>query len=165
MKYFLLLEKKNYFCFIMKLNLPEYPFSIKQSSTSKEIFDAFRKKYVALTPEEWVRQHFIRFLTEEKGFPASLIAIEKGLTINGKPRRFDAVAYNNNGEPLVLMEFKAATVNLTQKVFEQIATYNQLLKVKYLIVSNGLKHYCCEINFTTQSIRFLQEIPEYGKLL
>ena len=108
---------------------------------------------------------FEEFLVEEKGFPASLIAIEKGLTINGKPRRFDAVAYNNNGEPLVLMEFKAASVNLTQKVFEQIATYNQLLKVKYLIVSNGLKHYCCEINFTTQSIRFLKEIPEYGQLL
>ena len=149
----------------MKLNLPEYQFSIRQLSTSKEIFDAFRKKYVALTPEEWVRQHFIRFLVEEKGFPASLIAIEKGLTINGKPRRFDAVAHNNNGEPLVLIEFKAASVKISQKVFEQIATYNQLLRVKYLIVSNGLKHYCCEINFTTQSIQFLPEIPEYNTLL
>ena len=158
-------EKKSYFCIIMKLNLPEYQFSIRQSSTSKEIFDAFRKKYVTLTPEEWVRQNFIRFLVEEKGFPASLIAIEKGLTINGKPRRFDAVAYNNNGEPLMLIEFKAATVKISQKVFEQIATYNQQLKVKYLIVSNGLKHYCCQIDFATRSIWFLPEIPEYCTLV
>ncbi len=148
----------------MQLNLPPYKFTIKKGGTSNEIFDAFRKKYVVLTPEEWVRQHFLRFLTEEKGYPASLIAVEKGLLINGKPRRFDAVAYNRMGEPLVLMEFKATSVKISQKVFEQISTYNQILKVKYLIISNGLKHYCCEIDFLSQNIRFIQNIPEYGKL-
>lgn len=159
------IQKKTYFCTIMKLNLPEYNFSTRQVSNSTEIFDAYRKKYVTLTPEEWVRQRFIRFLTEEKGFPVSLIAIEKGLTVNGKFRRFDALAYNNNGKPLVLMEFKTATIKISQKVFEQIAVYNQLLKVKYLIVSNGIKHYCCTIDFANQNIRFLNDIPDYGMLL
>ncbi len=148
----------------MELNLPKYEFSLRKHSGSTEIFDALRKKYVVLTPEEWVRQHFIRYLIDEKGFPASLIAIEKGLTVNGKPRRFDAVAYNNHGEPLVLLEFKAANVKITQKVFEQIATYNQILKVKYLIVSNGITHYCCEIDFTTRTIRFIKNIPPYDEL-
>ncbi len=148
----------------MELNLPKYEFALRKRSGSTEIFDALRKKYVALTPEEWVRQHFIRYLIEEKGFPASLIAIEKGLTVNGKPRRFDAVAYNNHGEPLVLLEFKAASVKIAQKVFEQIATYNQILRVKYLIVSNGLTHYCCEIDFATRTIRFIKDIPHYDEL-
>ncbi len=148
----------------MELNLPKYEFSLRKRSGSTEIFDALRKKYVVLTPEEWVRQHFIRYLIEKKGFPASLIAIEKGLTVNGKPRRFDAVAYNNHGEPLVLLEFKAASVKIAQKVFEQIATYNQILRVKYLIVSNGLTHYCCEIDFTTRTIRFIKDIPHYDEL-
>ena len=148
----------------MKLNLPEYSFSIRPSAGKKEIFDSVRGKYITLTPEEWVRQNFIRFLIEEKKFPASLIAIEKGLTVNGKPRRFDAVAYDNKGTPLVLIEFKSTNINISQKVFEQIAIYNQQLKVKYLIVSNGLKHYCCQIDFEKRSINFLEEIPEFSIL-
>ena len=148
----------------MKLNLPEYSFTIRQNKTRKEIFDPIRGKYVTLTPEEWVRQNFIRFLIEEKNYPSSLIAIEKGLTVNKKPRRFDAVAYDKTGMPLVLIEFKSANVAITQKVFEQIAIYNQLLKVKYLIVSNGLKHYCCKVDFEKRSIRFLENIPEFNLL-
>ena len=148
----------------MKLNLPEYNFTLRKQNGKTEILDIFRNTYVSLTPEEWVRQHFLRFLVEEKGFPASLIAVEKGLTVNGKPRRFDAVAYNNRGMPLVLMEFKSANIALSQKVFEQISLYNQLLQVKYLIVSNGLKHYCCEIDFEKQSIRFLKDIPQFGEI-
>ena len=148
----------------MKLNLPEYNFTIRQTDNKKEIFDPVRGKYVSLTPEEWVRQNFIRFLIEEKGYPASLIAIEKGLTINKKPRRFDAVAYDKTGMPLVLIEFKSVNIAISQKVFEQIALYNQLLKVKYLIVSNGLKHYCCQIDFQKQSINFLKDIPDYTEL-
>ncbi len=148
----------------MKLNLPEYSFTIRQNKTRKEIFDPVRGKYVTLTPEEWVRQNFIRFLIEERNYPSSLIAIEKGLTVNKKPRRFDAVAYDNTGMPLVLIEFKSANVAITQKVFEQIAIYNQLLKVKYLIVSNGLKHYCCKVDFEKRSISFLENIPEFNLL-
>jgi len=148
----------------MKLNLPEYNFTIRQTDNKKEIFDPVRGKYVSLTPEEWVRQNFIRFLIEEKGYPASLIAIEKGLTVNKKPRRFDAVAYDKTGMPLVLIEFKSVNIAISQKVFEQIALYNQLLKVKYLIVSNGLKHYCCQIDFQKQSINFLKDIPDYTEL-
>ncbi len=148
----------------MKLNLPEYNFTIRELNGKKEIFDVFRSKYVLLTPEEHVRQHFLRFLVGEKGFPASLIAVEKGLVVNGKPRRFDAVAFDNKGFPAVLMEFKSASVSIGQKVFEQIAVYNQLLRVRYLIVSNGLKHYCCEIDFKNQSIVFLKDIPEYKEV-
>ncbi len=148
----------------MKLNLPEYNFTIRQIGNKKEIFDPVRGKYVSLTPEEWVRQNFIRFLIDEKGYPASLIAIEKGLTVNKKPRRFDAVAYDKTGMPLVLIEFKSVNIAISQKVFEQIAIYNQLLKVKYLIVSNGLKHYCCQIDFQKQSINFLKDIPDYTEL-
>lgn len=149
----------------MKLNLPEYRFTIRNKDGKQEILDSIRGKYVSLTPEEWVRQNFIRYLIEEKGFPASLIAIEKGLTVNGKPRRFDAVAYNKAGNPLVLVEFKSANIKISQKVFEQIAVYNQLLKVKYLIVSNGLKHYCCEIDFPNRTFNFLHDIPDYESLL
>ncbi len=149
----------------MKLNLPEYNFTIRQIGNKKEIFDPVRGKYVSLTPEEWVRQNFIRFLIDEKGYPASLIAIEKGLTVNKKPRRFDAVAYDKTGMPLVLIEFKSVNIAISQKVFEQIAIYNQLLKVKYLIVSNGLKHYCCQIDFQKQSINFLKDIPDYTELI
>ena len=148
----------------MKLNLQEYNFTIRQIGNKKEIFDPVRGKYVSLTPEEWVRQNFIRFLIDEKGYPASLIAIEKGLTVNKKPRRFDAVAYDKTGMPLVLIEFKSVNIAISQKVFEQIAIYNQLLKVKYLIVSNGLKHYCCQIDFQKQSINFLKDIPDYTEL-
>jgi hypothetical protein len=145
----------------MKLNLPEYSFNIRRGEVKQEIFDSFRGKYVSLTPEEWVRQNFIKYLIEEKKYPASLIAIEKGLVVNGKQRRFDAVAFDNTGTPMVLMEFKSVNVKIDQKVFEQIAVYNQMLKVKYLIVSNGLKHYCCKIDFSSQSISFLENIPEF----
>ena len=148
----------------MKLNLPEYNFTFREANGKTEILDVFRNQYVVLTPEEWVRQHFLRFLVEEKGFPASLIAVEKGLVVNGKPRRFDAVAYNKNGLPLVLMEFKSANVPINQNVFEQISVYNQLLRVKYLIVSNGLKHYCCKIDFDKNTIHFLKDIPDFSEV-
>ncbi len=148
-----------------KLNLPPFDFKIKKSAEGKaDIFDEMRKKYVALTPEEWVRQNFIRYLTDYLGYPGSLIAIEKGLVVNNRPKRFDAVVHDKFGAPLVLLEFKAPSVKLTTKTFEQIALYNQKLKVKYLIISNGLKHYCCKIAFDTQKIEFLKEIPSFENL-
>ncbi len=148
-----------------KLNLPDFEFKINKSSSGKlQIFDELRKKYVALTPEEWVRQNFIKFLVEHRNFPKSLIAVEKGLTVNKQNKRFDAVAYNNLSQPVMLMEFKAPGVKISQKVFEQIANYNRILKVKYLVVSNGIKHYCCKINFNDNEIEFLNNIPYFENL-
>ena len=148
-----------------KLNLPQFEFKIRQVQDNKpEIFDDWRKKYVALTPEEWVRQNFIRFLVEKKNYPASLVAVEKGITVHKQPKRFDAVVYSNDGKPAMLLEFKAPGIDINQKVFEQIAMYNQILKVRYLIVSNGLKHYCCEVLFDKGKIEFLKEIPFFDSL-
>jgi len=149
----------------MKLNLPEYQFKIKVTSPGRdEIFDEFRKKFVALTPEEWVRQNFIRYLKEEKNYPPMLIAIEKGIKINGMQKRFDAVVYNRNGKPVMLIEFKSPEVKINQQVMEQISRYNLNLNVNYLVVSNGLSHYCCYVNKHNASIKFLDDIPEYDML-
>ena len=147
------------------LNLP---FTNLKTRTNKkgtvEVLDNIRKKYVSLTPEENVRQQFINYLTSVKKFPASLISIEKGLIINNLQKRFDAIAYNNTGKPIVLMEFKAPGVKLSQAVFEQISVYNINLKVKYLIVSNGLSHYCCKIDYDKPEITFLDDIPSYDEI-
>ncbi len=133
-------------------------------SGGTEVFDVFRKKYVKLSPEEEVRQDFLRFLVSKKHFPASLISVEKGLTVNGLQKRFDAVAYNNNGSPLVLMEFKSSSVKMKQSVFDQVSVYNIILKVKYLIVSNGITNYCCKVNYENEGIEFLKEIPDYTEI-
>ena len=149
----------------MNLNLPLYEFKSRNSSSGKkEIFDAFRKKYVILTPEEWVRQNFLRYLVEEKSYPSSLILVEKGLMVNRMQKRFDAVVYNNHGEAAALIEFKAPEVAISQSVFEQISSYNIKLRVKYLIVSNGLNHYCCRMDYEKNNFRFLKEIPTYAEL-
>ena len=149
----------------MKLNLPEYNFRIRKDENQKdEIFDELRKKFIVLTPEEWVRQNFLKFLREDKKYPDSLIAVEKGITVNTMKKRFDAVVYNKLGNPEVLIEFKAPGIKLDQKVMEQISRYNLSLNVRYLIVSNGLTHYCCLVEKETNSISFLKEIPDYNKL-
>ena len=149
----------------MDLNLPGYQFKIRKSAHGKsEIFDVFRKKFIMLTPEEWVRQNFLRFLVEEKGYPETLILIEKGLMVNKMHRRFDAVVYSTGGKPAVLLEFKAPGVMIGQKVFEQIAAYNFSLRVNYLMVSNGMSHYCCRLDFTDSNFKFMDGIPQYSQL-
>ncbi len=149
----------------MQLNLPSYEIKVKQTKAKgKEIYDRFRRKYVRLTPEEWVRQHFLHFLCETKHYPASLVAVEKSLMVNGMPRRFDAVIFNPSGKPLLLLEFKAPTVKLTQSVFDQVAAYNLLLHADYLIVSNGISHYCCQMDYPAQRYHFLAEIPDFSEL-
>ncbi len=149
----------------MKLNLPEYVFRTRKNSMGKiEIFDDYRKKYVIITPEEWVRQNFIKYLVEEKNYPASLIAIEKGIKVNNMQKRFDAVVFDRKGQPIVLIEFKSTEVEIDQKVMEQISRYNLNLKVNYLIVSNGITHYCCHINQSNSVISFLESIPDYNQL-
>jgi hypothetical protein len=149
----------------MQLNLPEFDLKVRKTREGKkEIFDVFRKKYLVLTPEEWVRQNFLHFLRHKKGFPQSLISVEKGMTVNRMQKRFDAVVYGKQGEPLVLLEFKAPDVPINQKVFEQIAAYNIMLKVRYLVVSNGLNHYCCRMDYENHQYSFVKEIPDYQEL-
>ncbi|MBN2519713.1 MAG: type I restriction enzyme HsdR N-terminal domain-containing protein [Bacteroidales bacterium] len=147
---------------MIKLNLPEYHFKIKEVEGKKYIFDQNRKKYVALTPEEWVRQNFIQYLVNEKKYPLSLIGIEYPLKVHKLDRRGDIVVFNNQGKPGLIVECKAPDVQITQNVFDQIANYNIPLKVKYLIVTNGMKHYCCEMDYENKSYCFQKSIPEYN---
>lgn len=150
---------------MQKLNLPEYNFNIRLNNNRYEIFDSIRKKFVALTPEEWVRQNFIKYLINEKKCPSSLIAVEKKLIFNNMPRRTDIVLYNKNGCPKLIVECKSTEIKINQKVFDQIARYNMTLKVNFLVVTNGLIHYCCFIDNNNKTYKFLEEIPEYKSII
>ncbi len=150
---------------MQKLNLPEYSFRIKTTEGKPYVFDALRKKYVRLTPEEWVRQHFAQFLITAKGYSPTLLALEAGVKVNNNPQRADLVAFDRQGNPVLVAEFKAPEVKITQQTFDQIVRYNMQLKVKFLIVSNGLEHYCCRIDYATNSYAFLPEIPTYLEII
>ncbi len=150
---------------MLSLNLPKYETKICERDGKLQIFDPLRKCHVALTPEEWVRQHFVNFLIESRGFPAALMANEVAITVNGMKRRCDTVVYDRQLQPRVIVEYKAPTVKITKEVFAQISRYNLTLKVDYLIVSNGLQHYCCRMDYPNNSYSFLQEIPEYTKIV
>ena len=146
---------------MQNLNLPDYNFIIKTENYKQFIFDKIRKKYVVLTPEEWVRQNFIKYLKNEKKYPTSLMAVEKQVRINQKLRRFDLLFYLRNGQPYLIAEFKAPGIKITQETFDQVVRYNMVLKVKMVIVSNGLQHFACEIDYNKNSFRYLSEIPVY----
>jgi len=148
-----------------QLNLPLYNFRIKNQNDKQFIFDAQRRKFVSLTPEEWVRQHFIRFLIEEKKFPAARIAIEKQLNINGMKKRCDAIVYDEYAKPLVLIEFKAPEVPITQATFDQAVVYNLKLNVSFFIISNGLQHYACKIDLKEGKYLFFEEIPDFASII
>ena len=148
----------------MELNLPKYNARIRNDNGLLKIHDRIRQKFVALTPEEWVRQHFINHLIDNLGYPQSLMANEIGVTLNGTRRRCDSVVFNHAGKPLVIIEYKAPEVSISQKVFDQIVRYNMVLHAAYLFVSNGLTHYCCSIDYTDGSYSFLKEIPPYINL-
>ena len=148
-----------------ELNLPKYGIKIKNDKGHQTIFDVLRRKYVALTPEEWVRQHFVHFLIEHKGYPKALMANEIQLTIGSKKLRCDSVLYDRTLKPRMIIEYKAPSVSITQKVFDQITIYNMLLHVDYLVVSNGIKHYCCRMDYANQKYLFLEDIPDYQNLL
>jgi len=150
---------------MQKLNLPEYSFRIKTTEGKSFIFDSLRKKFVRLTPEEWVRQNFVQFLVTEKKFSSSLIAVEAGVKVNNNPQRADMVVFNRLGNPALVAEFKAPEVKISQQTFDQIVRYNMQLKVKFLIVSNGLEHYCCQINYADNSYFYLPEIPDFSVVL
>ena len=149
---------------MLQLNLPTFAMNIKQEGGDDFIFDILRKKYVKLTPEEWVRQHFIHFLIEHKHYPASLLANEVGLCLNGTKKRCDSVLYQRNLSPQMIIEYKAPQINIAQKVFDQIARYNRVFRVDYLIVSNGMQHYCCKMDYKQQNVCFLPDIPDYASL-
>jgi hypothetical protein len=144
---------------MQKLNLPEYPFRIKAEGGKTLIFDSIRKKCVVLTPEEWVRQNFIQYLVAEKKFPETLMAVEKKLTVNNQPRRFDLLAYQRNGQPFLIAEFKAPNVKITQEAFDQAVRYNMALRVDFIVVSKGLQHFACAIDYKKNSFAYLPEIP------
>ncbi len=150
---------------MIKLNLPPFEIKLRGTQARPMIFDILRKKFIALTPEEWVRQHFIHFLVEHKGYPSALLANEIQLTVGDKVLRADSVLYSRELKPRMIIEYKAPHIPITQKVFDQISIYNMLLHVDYLVVSNGLQHYICKMDYESKKYVFLEDIPSYKKLL
>lgn len=144
------------------LNLPAYAAKIQQDGTKLYIFDELRKKQLVLTPEEWVRQHWVQHLIRAKRCPKSLIKLEGGLKVNTMPRRSDLVVFDTGGNKILLAEFKAPSVKITQATFEQIARYNTVHRIPFLLVSNGLQHYYCRIDFERGSFEFIADLPDFG---
>ena len=147
---------------MQKLNFPVYSFRFKNSENKVSIFDEIRKKFILLTPEEWVRQHVVQFLLQDKNYPKSYINVEKLIKINDLSKRYDGVVFQPNGEIFLLIECKAPEVAISQQTFDQIARYNLVLKAKYLMVTNGLNHYFCQMDFENEKYVFLKELPEYS---
>lgn len=146
------------------LSLPAYDFRYTVKENKKYIFDIIRKKYVLLTPEEWVRQNFIRYLISEKGYPQSLVRVEMFFKLNRLSKRADIALFNRNGQSKVLIECKSPKVTISQVVFEQVARYNLSFKVDFLIVTNGLQHYCCKMDYKQKAYSFLKEIPGFEEI-
>ena len=147
---------------MINLNFPVYSFRFKNSENKVSIFDEIRKKFILLTPEEWVRQHVVQFLLQDKKYPKSYINVEKLIKINDLSKRYDGVVFQPNGEIFLLIECKAPEVPISQQTFDQIARYNLVLKAKYLMVTNGLNHYFCQMDFENEKYVFLKELPEYS---
>ena len=146
---------------MQKLNFQQYDFRFKNSENKVSIFDEIRKKFIILTPEEWVRQHVVRFLLDEKKYPKSLINVEKVLKVNGITKRYDAVVFDTTGRIHVLVECKAPEVKITQATFDQIARYNMTMNAQFLMVTNGLNHYFCQMDFENEKYIFLPQLPDY----
>jgi len=146
------------------LNLPPFEAKIIRRNETPHIFDTIRNKYVALTPEEWVRQHFVHYLTGHLEYPQGLIANEVVISLNNNKKRCDTVVYNRQLAPMVLIEYKSPDVAITRETFRQITRYNMVLKVPLLMVSNGLEHYCCWIKYDEDKVEFLEQIPHYSEV-
>ncbi len=146
------------------LNLPSADLKIIKRGTKPCIFDVLRRRYITLTPEEWVRQHFVHFLLHHLGYPKALLANEVSLSLNGTAKRCDSVLYDRTGTPRMIIEYKAPHIPITQNVFEQISRYNLVLRVDYLVVTNGLNHYCCRMDYERQTCTFLPKVPAYTEL-
>jgi hypothetical protein len=149
---------------MIRLNLPEYEINVSERDGKQQIFDFLRRKFVALTPEEWVRQHFTHFLVEHKGYPKGLLVNETELRVGEKRLRCDTLLYNKAMQPQMIIEYKAPHIQIQQKTFDQIVVYNLLLHADYLVVSNGLQHFCCQMDYDRRSYQFLPEIPGYNEL-
>ncbi len=147
-----------------ELNLPEAELALSERDGRVCVFDVLRRRHVALTPEEWVRQRFVHFLIHGKGYPATLMGNEISLAVGNATKRCDTVLYDTMARPRMIVEYKAPHVSITQRVFDQIARYNTALRVDYLTVSNGLVHYCCRMDYESGSYAFLRGIPDYGEL-
>ena len=147
---------------MQNLNFPPYSFRLKNSENNTHIFDVIRKKFVVLQPEEWVRQHCIQYLLQEKNYPISLINVEKVVLINGLKKRYDIVVFNSDGSITLIVECKAPKVNISQSSFDQIARYNLTLNAPYLMVTNGLNHYFCTMNHDLGNYEFLETLPNYN---
>jgi hypothetical protein len=148
---------------MQKLQFPSYSFRFKNSENKIAIFDEIRKKFILLTPEEWVRQHVVQYLLQDKNYPKSYINVEKLIKVNDLNKRYDILVYQPNGELFLLIECKAPEVKISQQTFDQIARYNLVLNAKYLMVSNGLNHYFCKIDFENEKYVFLEELPNFGE--
>lgn len=146
---------------MQQLNFKSYPFRFKSKENKTYIFDVIRKKFILLTPEEWVRQHLICFLIEERKYPKSYINVEKQIKINDVTRRYDVVVFNPDGSIFLVVECKAPEIMINQKTFDQIAQYNLVLNATYLMVSNGLNHYFCQMDFENEKYVFLENLPDF----
>ncbi len=150
---------------MISLNLPSFDIKIRREGNRAVVLDPLRRRWVALTPEEWVRQHFVNLLVSEKHYPATLVANEVQLSVGEKVMRADTVVYDRNLRPRMIVEYKAPTVAITQKVFDQISVYNLLLRVDYLAVSNGRQHYVCRMDYDNEKYSFLEDLPDYEVFL
>lgn len=148
---------------MQKLNFPTYQFRFKNSENKVSIFDEIRKKFVILQPEEWVRQHCLKYLIYEKRFPKSLINVEKELIINSLRKRYDIIVYNSDGSINLIVECKSPCIEINQNVFDQIARYNSKLRANYLMITNGINHYYCQMDFDAKHYTFLKAIPDYQR--
>lgn len=149
---------------MQELNLPHYDVSLRGTRQKPEIFDFLRRRYVALTPEEWVRQHFTHWLTDHKGYPKGLLSNEVELRLGLKHLRCDTVLYDLNARPRMIIEYKSPAVRLTQRAINQLSAYNLLLHVDYLVASNGCQHYFCRMDYEQQSYQFIDSLPDYSEL-
>ena len=148
---------------MLQLNFPSYSFRFKNSENKVAIFDEIRKKFIILTPEEWVRQHVVQNLIQVNEYPKSYINVEKLIKINDLSKRYDVVVYQPNGDIFLLIECKAPSITINQSTFDQIARYNLVLKAKYLMITNGLNHYFCQMDFENENYIFLKELPKFGE--
>ena len=146
-----------------QLNFPQYEFRLRENHSRPEVFDEVRKKWVSLTPEEWVRQHALKWLIAEKNYPASLMAVEKSIALNGLVKRCDIVAFSKDTKPLLIVECKSHEVEITQAVFDQAARYNMTLNVDLFLLTNGLRHFCCRADHEKQDYTFLKELPAFER--
>ncbi len=144
------------------LNLPKFDWDIRESKGSATIFDPLRKKHIILTPEEWVRQHFVQYLIQHLLYPKSLIQLERGHAYNTLTKRTDILVYDRSGSPFMLIECKASHIKIDEKVFRQASVYNKTIQAKYLVVTNGIQHYCCHIDQASSSFTFMNELPAFG---